>query len=532
MLQQTRAHSETTGIMSPTPYSIPNPQVSSGEPQQFDANDSDILMSSSDEISRGSQQPPPGMTAPSVILSPVLSHGEAHANSDLNMSSNLNLASSVRHVVRKLENTHHIYSKSSLTQLELEPTQCLFEWDERTSDVGDDGSADGMGILPNESDMGGYLGKRPSNRNQKLPSPGNRCHIRSRPVTLDRCSARGRVSATHSYKPPPFTSGFSFYICTAGQLCRCIFSDVSHMLSVKYLRAIDVDYKPSANVMTVHEPTFRAQLMEVIPRPSHQAWQVLLYVIAALGAFSSATQSTDSDIILFKEAEKRFSVDMLRTGNILLVQATTLMANYLQKRNRPNSGYNYLGLARRMAMGIGLHKELDHSSASLLQQEEKRRTWWCLFVFDSGMTITLSRPMDLPNGGIEVNLPLNVHDSVSSISYDLMGLLLKCLRISQPQLLTWQILNKRQHTLTCAPSQLSIWQLPRFTPRSSPLHFRRQANSSISTTITSDNGLPQYLISSPRLRFKTPGFSLAAPSSAGATEIFISSCTDLFLSSV
>jgi transcriptional regulatory protein GAL4 len=161
--------------------------------------------------------------------------------------------------------------------------------------------------------------------------------------------------------------------------------------------------------------------MEVIPRPSHQAWQVLLYAIAALGAFSCAPKSTDTDIVLFKEAEKCFSIDLLQSGNIVLVQATALMANYLQKRNRPNSGYNYLGLARRIAMGIGLHKELNHSNASLLKLEEKRRTWWCLFVFDSGMTITFSRPMDFPTGGIEVNLPLNVHDSVSSTLLHLLS---------------------------------------------------------------------------------------------------------------
>lgn len=152
--------------------------------------------------------------------------------------------------------------------------------------------------------------------------------------------------------------------------------------------------------------------MEVIPRPSHQAWQVLLYVIAALGCFSSATESTEIDLALFMEAKKHFSIDMLETGSLLLVQATALMANYFQKRNKPNSAYNYLGLARRAAMGIGLHKELNHPSAKLLKLEEKRRTWWCLFVFDAGATITFSRPMDFATGGIEVNMPLNVHDCV------------------------------------------------------------------------------------------------------------------------
>jgi hypothetical protein len=229
MLQQTRSQCDATGFVPPSPYSIPMLQASSGASQQFDANESDISMLSSDDISRVSQQPLSGMTAPSVALSPVLAHGQANADSDSNISS------PVRPVVRKLENTHHIPSKSSLIQVGLEPTQCFFEWDERTCDAGDDGSADGMAILPSESDIGGYLGKKPSSRKQELPSPRHRCHIRSRLITLDGRTALKCVSATHSHKPPSFASGFSFYICSVGQLCRCIFPDVSRMLSIRYL---------------------------------------------------------------------------------------------------------------------------------------------------------------------------------------------------------------------------------------------------------------------------------------------------------
>ena len=164
----------------------------------------------------------------------------------------------------------------------------------------------------------------------------------------------------------------------------------------------------------VHEATFRAQFMEVIPRPSNNAWQVLLFVMAALGAFTTATQPTDIDVGLFESAKARLSIDVLETGNLLLVQALTLISNYLQKRNKPNSGYNYMGLARRIAMGIGLHKEFPTWETSLLTIEMRRRCWYCLYIFDVGGIITFSRPLDFPNDGIDVELPMNVHDSVRS----------------------------------------------------------------------------------------------------------------------
>jgi hypothetical protein len=153
--------------------------------------------------------------------------------------------------------------------------------------------------------------------------------------------------------------------------------------------------------------------MEVIPRPAGNAWKVLLFVLAAVGAFTASTQPTDADLGLFEAAKARLSIDMLETGNLLLVQALTLISNYMQKRNKPNSGYNYMGLARRIAMGIGLHKEFPTWETNLLTIEMRRRVWYCLYIFDVGAIITFSRPLDFPDDGIDVELPLNVHDSVS-----------------------------------------------------------------------------------------------------------------------
>lgn len=163
----------------------------------------------------------------------------------------------------------------------------------------------------------------------------------------------------------------------------------------------------------IHEATFRAQFMEIIPQPSGNAWQVLLYVVAALGAWSTATQRTDVHTGLFEAAKARFSFDLLETGNLVLVQALTLMSNYAQMGNKPNSSYNYYGLARRNAMGIGLHKEFSAWRLKPLVIEIRRRVWWCLYAFDVGSIITFSRPFDFPQSGVDVELPINVHDAVS-----------------------------------------------------------------------------------------------------------------------
>ncbi|KAI1125234.1 fungal-specific transcription factor domain-containing protein [Nemania abortiva] len=167
----------------------------------------------------------------------------------------------------------------------------------------------------------------------------------------------------------------------------------------------------------IHEPTFRAQYSEVIPRPHGDCWLILAYMVATIGVWTTAKNFGNLDVELFAQARSVLSFNILEVGNITLVQALTLISNYEQKRNKPNSGYNYSGLAMRVAMGLGLHKEFQNWNISPLSMEIRRRTWWSLYVFEVGATITFSRPHSWPREGVETSLPLNVDDrSLTTLS--------------------------------------------------------------------------------------------------------------------
>ncbi|KAL3474429.1 fungal-specific transcription factor domain-containing protein [Aspergillus californicus] len=250
--------------------------------------------------------------------------------------------------------------------LETPPSSSNFEWDERAGTVSGDGFVDGMASLTSRSNEGGYLDN-------------------DIPMTYE---SSGQTSQ-HQHSTIPFA------LTSMSQLEPFVDS---------YFRLYHCSYP------IVHEATFRAQFMEIIPRSGGNAWQVLLFVISALGVFTSTAQPTDIDLALFDAAKERLSIDVLETGNIVLVQTLTLISNYLQKRNKPNSGYNYMGLARRVAMGIGLHKEFPTWDATPLTLEMRRRVWHCLYIFDIGAIITFSRPLDVPEDGVDVQLPLNTHD--------------------------------------------------------------------------------------------------------------------------
>ncbi|KAL7933866.1 fungal-specific transcription factor domain-containing protein [Trichoderma chlorosporum] len=171
-----------------------------------------------------------------------------------------------------------------------------------------------------------------------------------------------------------------------------------------YFRIYHVSYP------IVHEPTFRAQYSEVIRRPNGGSWYILAYVMAALGVYTTATTLNNLDLDIFQHTKSLLSFDILEVGSLTMVQALTLISNYQQKRDKPNSAYSYSGLAARMAMALGLHKDFQGWKIPPLSMEIRRRVWWTLSIFDIGATITFGRPQVCPFNGVDISLPMNVHD--------------------------------------------------------------------------------------------------------------------------
>lgn len=177
--------------------------------------------------------------------------------------------------------------------------------------------------------------------------------------------------------------------------------------------AFFVFYHPTFPI--VHEPTFRAQYAGTLPCANKGHWNTLANILAALGSFASSNVADATDLPIFQAAQKSLFSNYLEVGNLTLVQAFSLSSNYMQKRNKPNTGFNYGGLAIRLAIGLGLHKDLEGNSLSPLQTETRRRIWWCLCVLDVGATITYGRPLNWPQAGVETAFPLNIHEKVSRL---------------------------------------------------------------------------------------------------------------------
>jgi transcriptional regulatory protein GAL4 len=142
-------------------------------------------------------------------------------------------------------------------------------------------------------------------------------------------------------------------------------------------------------------------------------------MVVAVGAFAGGLADTDTDLRYYKIAKGSISLSLLEKGSICYVQGLTLMANYLQKRNKPNAGFAMIGIAWSMALSIGLHREFENPSTSAYTMEIRRRAWWTLFVFVSGHQLTFGRP---PASLVGINLrpPSNLDDK--NLAVDMISL--------------------------------------------------------------------------------------------------------------
>lgn len=206
--------------------------------------------------------------------------------------------------------------------------------------------------------------------------------------------------------------------------------------------------------------TFREQCGRRKSMPRSSSWHITYYAVLAVGEWVSGNGSDDQTSLYYEAARSLLKPEVLESGSINNVQAFLLLGNYLQKTDRPNTGYNYVGLALRLAMGLGLHHELpDVSSASPPKRHRRRVLFWVLYCFDSWFNITTGRPSLLSDANFNVRMPQNVEEEAldrSARPSDATGPTTCSVLIALARLT--RIANKVYNGLICAGSCADVDQ--------------------------------------------------------------------------
>lgn len=123
-----------------------------------------------------------------------------------------------------------------------------------------------------------------------------------------------------------------------------------------------------------------------------------LNTIFALGCQFSDLSPKDKAAAIetfFNRGKAFVGLDFLDMHNVGVVQALLLMALLLQSTPFPSRCWNSVGVACRVAQGLGLHTETGRTSRPALEMEIRRRTWHGCVVLDMYVSHHKVFPFDL-----------------------------------------------------------------------------------------------------------------------------------------
>ncbi|OJI82765.1 hypothetical protein ASPTUDRAFT_76389 [Aspergillus tubingensis CBS 134.48] len=282
-----------------------------------------------------------------------------------------------------------------------------FEWNEgpMTSSHPPNKSLDGMASLPTEGPGSGYLGRWPENIFMNeidggfLGNSSGSCILET-------------ISDLLPEHPAPLVTRRGHHPAISTKLASPqILRELDNsILTDSLFDAYFGWYNKSFPIL--HEKTFREKYQNHHHTPPHSTWHLIFYIVLAIGDWVISGGSKVEESRYYMAARSRMSIGLLESGALLTVQAFLLMGNFLQKRDRPNTGYSFIGIAYRMALGLGLHREpMRESTHDTLSSERRRVVWWIVYSFDSGFSLTTGRPLMSSDCFIETQLPRNIEDS-------------------------------------------------------------------------------------------------------------------------
>ncbi|KAJ4511323.1 hypothetical protein HRR78_007236 [Exophiala dermatitidis] len=177
-------------------------------------------------------------------------------------------------------------------------------------------------------------------------------------------------------------------------------------------------------MMVFHEPTLRASYEAFMANrrsPKSRSNQaIFILLLLSLGAHYASEEDVRARFPSFNlDTFQRLSLkrveDSLHTlydsAEIESVQVCVLLGSYYMYHGRPNLAFVILGAGISCAQLMSLHKESSWRWLSEIAKEERRRTFWALFVFDRFASTIFGRPCGIPLNDIDVKIPENIGDT-------------------------------------------------------------------------------------------------------------------------
>ncbi|KAI1489121.1 fungal-specific transcription factor domain-containing protein [Biscogniauxia mediterranea] len=137
-----------------------------------------------------------------------------------------------------------------------------------------------------------------------------------------------------------------------------------------------------------------------------------LFVVLALGElYLKRTGSNDQGerkvpgTHFFLQAVSLFQ-EKYEEPDVEYIETLLLLSFYSHALNRKNTAYTYAGLALRLSVTLGLHRNISYDpSISPVEIENRRRVWWTVYAFDRVCSSKLGHAPMIRDEDIDAPLP-------------------------------------------------------------------------------------------------------------------------------
>jgi proline utilization trans-activator len=145
---------------------------------------------------------------------------------------------------------------------------------------------------------------------------------------------------------------------------------------------------------------------------SDVGWSCCLFMVIILGAGILGPEQCPDSIAIqtrYMELVRDHFQQLTFTASLENVQALLLLQLYEHNSGERNTCWLVLGLAARMAITLGMHREGTYSSFDTTESHTRRIVWWTLFYYEYNMSSIFGRPPTIDAREVNVLLP---HDDV------------------------------------------------------------------------------------------------------------------------
>lgn len=113
----------------------------------------------------------------------------------------------------------------------------------------------------------------------------------------------------------------------------------------------------------------------------HCALNAIFALACHFSDIPPADREATSDMF-FQKTKSFLGIGLIEHNSLCVVQTLLIVALYLQSTAFPDRCWNSVGIACRLAQGLGLHVDESDGKGSSLEAEVRRRTWYCCVILD------------------------------------------------------------------------------------------------------------------------------------------------------